>query len=82
MISEIRPRSLSFFTEPIPVFDGWPDAPCAYIKFSAPYAWDFKQAKRSGWIVHEVNGAHFHMLVDPSGVTDVIIGTVWELSDS
>jgi hypothetical protein len=26
MIAEIRPRGLGFFTEPIPVFDGWPDA--------------------------------------------------------
>ncbi|HEX9839737.1 MAG TPA: hypothetical protein VGA72_10335, partial [Anaerolineales bacterium] len=27
MVAEIRPRGLSFFTEPIPVFGGWPDAP-------------------------------------------------------
>ena len=68
-----------FFAEPIPVFSGWPDAPCAYIKFSAPYDWDFRQAKQAGWLVREVNAGHFHMLVDPSVVTDVIVDLVEEL---
>lgn len=81
MVSEVRPRSLAFFTEPIPVFSGWPDAPCAYIKFSAPYAWDFSQAKQAGWLVHELPGGHFHMLVDPPAVTDMILDAVQELSD-
>jgi hypothetical protein len=79
MIAEINPRSLAFFTEPIPVFADWPDAPCAYIKFSVPYDWDFKQAKQARWLVREVNAGHFHMLVDPSAVTNVIVDTVREL---
>ena len=79
MVAEINPRSLSFFTEPIPVFVGWPDAPCAYIKFSAPYDWDARQARQASWLVREVNVGHFHMLVDPSGVTDVIVEAVQEL---
>ncbi|MGZ9235477.1 MAG: hypothetical protein ACXW4E_08130, partial [Anaerolineales bacterium] len=33
MIFELRPRGLDFFAEPIPVFNGWPDAPCIYIQF-------------------------------------------------
>jgi len=79
MVAEINPRALAFFTEPIPVFAGWPDAPCAYIKFSASYAWDFEQAKSANWAVREMNAGHFHMLVDPSSVTDMIIETVQEL---
>ena len=79
MATEINPRALAFFTEPIPVFAGWPDAPCAYIKFSESYAWDLEQAKSANWVVREINAGHFHMLVDPPSVTDMIILTVQEL---
>ena len=73
LMTEIRPRSLPFFIEPIPAFDGWPDAPCAYIRFSAPYTWDADQARQSGWPVHEKAAGHFHMLVDPAAVADWIV---------
>lgn len=79
MVPEINPRALNFFIEPIPVFSSWPDAPCAYIKFSESYEWDFKQAKRANWLVHEVNAGHFHMLVDPLAVTDMLVGAVEQL---
>lgn len=82
MVMEINPRSLSFFTEPIPVFSGWPDAPCAYIKFSSSYDWDFNQAKRAGWFVRELNVGHFHMLVDPPLVADMIFDAVQNISQS
>jgi hypothetical protein len=75
MVAEIRPRGLDFFTEPIPVFEGWPDAPCIYIQFSAPYARPATQARQAGWPVHELNAGHFHMLVDPKTVADLIIST-------
>jgi hypothetical protein len=81
MLAEIRPRSLEFFTEPIPVFSGWPDAPCAYIKFSTPYDWDFNQAKQAGWRVRQVDVGHFHMLVDPSAVTDMLVEVVQEFGN-
>jgi len=82
MVAEIRPRSLPYFAEPIPVFYGWPDALCACIKFSAPYEWDLVQAKQAGWLVHELNVGHFHMLVEPWAVTDLIVNTVQKLLDS
>jgi hypothetical protein len=73
MVAEIRPRALAFFNEPIPVFDGWPDAPCAYIQFSPSYAWDFEQARQCGWPVYQLDAGHFHMLVEPKSVTELII---------
>jgi hypothetical protein len=76
MVSEIRPRGVSFFTEPIPVFGGWPDAPCVYIRFSAPYDRAAAQAKAAGWPVYDLEAGHFHMLVSPVGVTDIIINSV------
>ena len=76
MVAEIRPRGLDFFTEPIPVFDGWPDAPCVYIQFSAPYEMPAAQAKKAGWPTYELQAGHFHMLVDARTVADTIISAV------
>ena len=82
LVYEIRPRSLPFFAEPIPVQAGWPDAPCIYIKFSTSYEWDATQAKREGWPVYEIDVGHFHMLVDPVAVADLLVTTVQNLLDS
>ena len=79
MISELRPRGLDFFTEPIPVFDGWPDAPCIYIQLSEAYAWDAAQAKQKGWQTYTLDAGHFHMLVDAREVTDTIIDAASKL---
>ena len=77
--AEIRPRGLAFFMEPIPVFSGWPDAPCVYIRFSAPYERSAADARRAGWPTYELEGGHFHMLVDPASVTDMILKAVNKL---
>ena len=79
MVSEIRPRGLSFFIEPIPVFDGWPDGPCVYIQFSAPYERPAARARQTGWQTYELEAGHFHMLVDPAAVTDMIVKAVNKL---
>ena len=82
LVDELRPRSLPFFTEPIPVQAGWPDAPCIYIKFSAAYEWDAMQAKHADWPVYAIDAAHFHMLVDPVAVADLLVTAVQNLLDS
>ena len=76
MVAELRPRGLDFFTEPIPVFDGWPDASCIYIQFSAPYKQPAAQARHAGWPIYELNAGHFHMLVDAETVTDLIVNSI------
>jgi hypothetical protein len=76
MVAELRPRGLAFFTEPIPVFEGWPDAPCVYIQFSAPYQRPAAQAREAGWPTYEMEAGHFHMLVDAKAVTDLMIHAV------
>jgi hypothetical protein len=80
MVSEIRPRGLDFFAEPIPVFDGWPDAPCIYIQFSAPYEHLAAQARQADWPTYKMEAGHFHMLVKPAAVTDLLIDAVRKLS--
>jgi hypothetical protein len=82
LVAELRPRSLPFFTEPIPVYDDWPDAPCVYIKFSQSYDWDAIQAKHKGWRVHELNAGHFHMLVEPLAVAELIVKSAQNLLDA
>ncbi|HET6823013.1 MAG TPA: hypothetical protein VFH34_10210 [Anaerolineales bacterium] len=76
MVAELRPRGLDFFSEPIPVFDGWPDARCIYIQFSSSYEKPATQARQSHWRVHELEAGHFHMLVDAKAVTDLIVAAV------
>ena len=80
MLAEIQPRGLDFFTEPIPMFKGWPDAPCVYILFSEPYQSATVKARRAGWPTYELEAGHFHMLVDPKAVTDLIVNSVNDLS--
>jgi pimeloyl-ACP methyl ester carboxylesterase len=75
LVNEIHPRGLNFFLEPIPVFRGWPDAPCIYIRFSAPYAQPSKYAQQAGWTTYELEAGHFHMLVDAPAVSNMIVET-------
>jgi len=76
MVTELHPRGLDFFTEPIPVFDGWPDAPCVYIQFSAAYEQPAAQAKQAGWQTYKLEAGHFHMLVDPEHVAALMIAAM------
>jgi hypothetical protein len=76
MVTETRPRGVSFFMQPIPVFAGWPDAPCVYIRLSTPYDKSAAQAGAADWLVYDLDAGHFHMLVSPVAVTDTIINSV------
>jgi hypothetical protein len=82
MVAEIHSRALDFFTEPIPVFDGWPDASCVYILFSEPYKRAAIQARESGWPTYELEAGHFHMLVDARAVTNTILEAVNKLGEN
>jgi len=77
-LAELRPRPLGFFEEPIPVFVGWPDAPCGYLRFTqtGSYGASVQRAQQEGWAYAELDGAHFHMLVDPGAVADALLGLV------
>lgn len=72
ILASLRPQPWSFWVEPVPVFQGWPDAPCAYMRLSANPAYEdaAAEARRNGWPVAELSGNHFHMLVDPGAVTE------------
>ncbi len=72
-LAELRPRPLAFFTEALPPSDGWPDAPCAYLRFSAAYDAHAAAARARGWPTHAFDAGHFQQLVDPDGVAEALM---------
>ncbi len=72
-IQELRPTPIAVYDEPLPVFSGWPDAPCGYVKFSAAYEREALRARRNGWRVLDLPGSHFHMLVEPRKVAGALV---------
>jgi hypothetical protein len=70
--SEVQERGSEFYAEPVDVFEGWPDAPCGYLRLTDAYEAYAAQAERDGWSVRRVDAGHFHMLVDPGGVADLL----------
>lgn len=74
-VSELHPLPLQVYEEPLPVFSGWPDAPCGYLRFGQNPAYDqaFALAHRSGCPHIQLQGEHFHMLVDPLEVTQAVL---------
>ncbi len=73
LLAELSPRPLAFFTEPIPVFAGWPDAPCAYLKLSDEYGRAAEAARQAGWTCIAIDAGHFHLLVDPVEVAALLL---------
>jgi surfactin synthase thioesterase subunit len=72
LLAEVQPRALPFFSEPLPVFAGWPDAPCAYLQLSAVYQVHAQTAQRLGWPVRDLEAGHFHLLVAPEAVAQAM----------
>jgi hypothetical protein len=81
VLRELRPQPAAFWDEVVPVFSGWPDAPCAYLRFSPNPSYDVPaaDARERGWSFRELSGAHFHMLVDPVAVTDALLDIAAEI---
>ena len=79
LLAELHPQPLEYFTQVIPVFDGWPDAPCGVLQFSPPYDAAFAHAQQQGWPARKLDAGHFHMLVDPEAVADAMLELLSEM---
>jgi GNAT superfamily N-acetyltransferase len=79
-LGELGPVPLRLFEEPIPVFAGWPDAPCGYLSLSGAYEPEVEQARAAGWPTARLEGEHLHMLVDPPAVAGAILDLVAQMS--
>lgn len=69
----LRPQPRAYWQEPLPVVMSWPDAPCAYLHFSAAYDAHAAEARNRGWGYLRLPGGHFYMLKDPSAVADALV---------
>jgi hypothetical protein len=70
LVAGLRPRPWAYWEQPIAVPAGWPDAPCAYLRFTPNPAYDAaaEEARRRGWPGQDLPGGHFHPLVAPAAV--------------
>ncbi|MGX1472365.1 UNVERIFIED_CONTAM: hypothetical protein RKD50_001173 [Streptomyces canus] len=67
VVQEQPALPLSYYEQHIPVPDGWDDHPCSYLLFGPPYDGPADEARRRGWRVAHLPGAHLHQIVDPAG---------------
>jgi pimeloyl-ACP methyl ester carboxylesterase len=81
LLGELRPPPEDFWSEVVPVFAGWPDAPCGYLAFVPNHSYDAAraEARARGWPYREMQAAHFHMLVDAVAVADALLELVREM---
>jgi hypothetical protein len=80
-VSELSPLPLAVYEEVLPVFAGWPDAPCAYLQFGSnpAYASSVQRARQAGFVIARLEAGHFHMLVDPGAVTQALLDLTAQL---
>src|SRR5205807_2286675 len=76
---ELRPGRLEFFVEPIRVFEGWPDAPCGYLRLSAAYDPALARANTLAWPTRSLDAGHFHLLVEPQATVEAILDLLQEM---
>jgi hypothetical protein len=65
LLAGLRPRALDFFTEPLPVPEDWPDAPCAFLQLSESGAAAARTASLRSWTVAREDAHHFWALTNP-----------------
>jgi pimeloyl-ACP methyl ester carboxylesterase len=78
-VRELNPLPLAVYEEPIPVFAGWPNAPCGYLQFTSTYQQPADEARQAGCAYRKLEGGHFLMLNDPASVTDALIDLTNEM---
>ena len=59
---------LAYFTEPLPVREGWDAEACAYLAFGDTYAEEVQGARERRWPVATAPGGHLEMLWQPNRV--------------
>jgi hypothetical protein len=65
LLAGLRPRGLDFFTEPLPVPEDWPDAPCAFLQLSDEYQGAARTAELRGWKVRRRDAHHYWAMTNP-----------------
>lgn len=81
LLRELRPRPLAYYSEPLPVPPGWPQAPCCYLQFSRGYDGPAQQARQRGWSYRSLPGGHFQALTQPQAVAGALLALAGEVVD-
>ncbi|HSK24787.1 MAG TPA: alpha/beta fold hydrolase [Egicoccus sp.] len=69
LVANLQPAPAGYWTEPLPVTPGWPDAPGAVMLFSGSYEPTAAFAAAQGWPLRRLADAnHFLPLADPEAV--------------
>lgn len=79
LLAGLHPRGLDFFTEPLPVPEDWPDAPCGYLRLSEPYDGAAQVAELRGWVVQRVEAHHFWALTHPTELAKELTALIADL---
>jgi hypothetical protein len=79
LVESLRPRALDFFTEPLPDLEGWPDAPCGYLRTSPAYDFWTREAEQCGWPVTRRELGHFPALANPDATLQALLELVAHL---
>lgn len=82
LLGRLRPYGLGFFSEPIPVFEGWPDASCGYLQLSAGYSESAREAERRGWPLRRMDGMHFRPITNPDEVSHEMVDLLTTMANS
>ena len=82
VVREQRSQPLAYWEECVPVFEGWPDAPCGYLHFSAGYEADASEARNRGWACVRIEGRHFLPVIDPLRVMDGLVQVLEQIGVS
>ena len=51
----------------------WPEARCAYLRFSDAYPRPYVEALRRRWLTRQIGAGHFHMLENPRYVAEALL---------
>lgn len=83
LLTDVRPRTLPFFTERIEPPNDWDKSPlpCGYIRLSDSYTYYASQAEARGWPVLRRDSHHFAMLTEPSEIATMLIEIGQKLLD-
>jgi hypothetical protein len=71
-VADLHPLPLAVYEEALPVFAGFPDAPCTYLHFSPAYDTPARFAQVRGWLYLRLDGGHFEPLVTPTQVASLL----------
>jgi pimeloyl-ACP methyl ester carboxylesterase len=72
-VEDLQPMPLAVYEEPLPVVPGWPEARCAYLRFSDAYLQPYVEALRRRWLTRQIGAGHFHMLENPRYVAGALL---------